>query len=254
MAVDASGGGVYWNQMISNAHASSAKAARQSGFTLIELLVIVAILVVLLALIIPILSAAHSRAMQAKCASNLRQVGVALTLFAADNNDFLPPGGPAVVSSGLGNRHASSYKAPIPPSHKNLHLVNALAVYLGQPDPYTDNGWRVVKQLQCPAFPDLSSDPAILAEQYTYYTPFRVPPSYTGGNPFGEWNSTKPSRCFASLASDYKGLASIWLVMDFVYSHRGLSNVLFADGHVLAYELLDSPNYVLDPAIPWYAR
>jgi prepilin-type N-terminal cleavage/methylation domain-containing protein len=55
------------------------------GFTLLELLVVVAIIGLLAALLLPALSGARHRAMQARCVSNLRQIGLAAHLYWDDN-------------------------------------------------------------------------------------------------------------------------------------------------------------------------
>lgn len=52
------------------------------GFTLMELLVVMAIIAVLASLLLPVISRASIRARQAWCASNLRQIGIGLTVFA----------------------------------------------------------------------------------------------------------------------------------------------------------------------------
>lgn len=74
---------------------------RKAGFTLVELLVVVAIMSLLLAIAWPALSGARDHARRAACASNLRQVGVAIHLYAQDFDDMIPfgPAGRPVTGS-----------------------------------------------------------------------------------------------------------------------------------------------------------
>ena len=61
------------------------------GFTLIELLVVLAIIGVLAALLFPMFARVRESARTASCASNLKQIGMALTLYVNDHNQRYPP-------------------------------------------------------------------------------------------------------------------------------------------------------------------
>ncbi len=57
------------------------------GFTLVELLVVIAIISILLALLLPARARAKQVSRQAACLSNLRQIGLALSLYLGDHDD-----------------------------------------------------------------------------------------------------------------------------------------------------------------------
>ena len=65
-------------------------ANRKGAFTLIELLVVIAIISILAAMLLPALSRAKFKAKCLNCTSNFRQWTVVASLYAGDNNSWLP--------------------------------------------------------------------------------------------------------------------------------------------------------------------
>src|SRR5258706_8919141 len=71
-------------------HQCRRKLRPARAFTLVELLVVIGIIALLISILMPALSAAKERANRIKCASNLRQIGQGLLLYAGDNRGVYP--------------------------------------------------------------------------------------------------------------------------------------------------------------------
>src|SRR5437762_4120123 len=63
---------------------------RRVGFTLIELLVVIAIIAILAAILFPVFAQARSKARQATCISNLKQLGNAMLMYVQDFDETFP--------------------------------------------------------------------------------------------------------------------------------------------------------------------
>lgn len=124
---------------------------KKKGFTLIELLVVIAIIAILAAILLPVLSAARENARSSVCVSNLKQMGLAIQMYASDWDDYCP------------NR---SWVDTCYPGHDyggywgdKCWWMVLLSKYLGGPDAselsaiYSDANCadRVLKVFQCPS-------------------------------------------------------------------------------------------------------
>ena len=90
------------------------------GFTLIELLVVIAIIAILAAILFPVFAKAREKARQASCQSNLKQIGLAVLMYAQDYDETLP-WGQNVRWSSVGPPHGF-YGVVLEPYIKNWQI------------------------------------------------------------------------------------------------------------------------------------
>jgi len=89
------------------------------GFTLVELLVVIAIIGILAALLLPALSSAKANAQRTTCLSNLKQINLAVQLYAGANGDTLPAA-PNTMCDGMFTNSFEIFYKPLVMSYAGL--------------------------------------------------------------------------------------------------------------------------------------
>lgn len=191
-----------------------------SGFTLIELLVVVAIIAILSAILLPALSLAREKSRRAVCMSNLKQLGITITIYSNDYDGYIPQGpwtGQAVVSVatgyGLGMLIDSGILTP-PDAISELTCPS-----IGRAKPVGGEGTSGVLAWPVPATNAVETD-------YDYY----------GGGGFAPTNPptwTKlENRGSNAILWDTEWVGNYWVGRGIRFAHPNGWNCLYGDGSV----------------------
>lgn len=193
---------------------------RRSAFTLIELIVVLAIILVLAGLLFAAASSARTSADIADSASRLRQWGMALGLYVAENDGSLPRRGQGVQPLGQIDRPTDWF--------------NALPPYLGSPS-YQD--------LVASGHKPKAGDKSIFVSPGSTDPGAQYFLSYAMNMNLSPWNLADPSMMsqianlpfvvfMAEAAGPYSSTYPSTKPYSVAAPHRGRGNVLFLDGHV----------------------
>ncbi|MFA7342992.1 MAG: prepilin-type N-terminal cleavage/methylation domain-containing protein [Terrimicrobiaceae bacterium] len=193
---------------------------RVDAFTLVELLAVIAIIALLSALLLPFYSKIIGTANRAACVSNLRNIGIAVTTYMADNDGYYP--GPINASQGI---HASGGA-----------LSYVLRSYAGAPD-------LQIRQLapsifRCPAWKKLHPNVQYADGQVVYMTNHLIavgpgPSELSYYDPWGTSGKSAPIRQIT--------LASLEGQPDFSWSPAKTEHGLFSLSGTWAITDLDYP-------------
>ncbi|RRJ97087.1 DUF1559 domain-containing protein [Opitutaceae bacterium TAV4] len=198
-----------------------------SAFTLIELLTVIAIIGILAGIMIPVVSSVRKTARNATCLSNLRQIGIALAMFASDNKDDLP-----VANSGTTNwmYEITGYNGR-GPNYLGVPNKDLKAIRYGQQTPlFCEESKRYC----------VTPSASLSATTYAYnFNGLMINPAWTKPQKFN--GSDHPAQLCVIGENRYRPATDDWgfilgafdgtLAMS-ADMHGNHSNVLYLDGHV----------------------
>jgi prepilin-type N-terminal cleavage/methylation domain-containing protein/prepilin-type processing-associated H-X9-DG protein len=226
---------------------------RLIAFTLIELLVTIAVIAILAAILMPVLSQAKRRALAIECVNNLKQDGGAILLYADENKDYLP--GPCEYG-----QKCFYFNTTATDGRFNTEMAFHLAIYLGAKDPHkmSDTDSNYLQMMFCPGYGAFSrASPTLAMQGISYVTAF----PYSNGvvnltvNPYGYPGEGDPQDYGTNTVPlgslhQYGPITDIFAMSDVdadLYdgwaqqeadgpNHGAIRNALYFDGHVKAYK------------------
>jgi prepilin-type N-terminal cleavage/methylation domain-containing protein/prepilin-type processing-associated H-X9-DG protein len=203
---------------------------RRRGFTLIELLVVIAIIAILAAILFPVFAQAREKARAAACLSNMKQVGLALSMYVNDYDEMYPN---HIDADNFMNPAAPpNWGRALQPYIKNIKVLTCptARIWPGQAANMA-KGWEITsllgngvlmrqKGMAVAAVPN-PADIVALQEDYFSFTVAYNRPADVGGNKFQWWH----------YLDDQKVSRGGTVDEDYSNQHFAGGNLVYADGH-----------------------
>lgn len=234
-------------------------AKERKAFTLVELLVVIGIIALLISILLPALNKARESAKLIQCASNMRQIGQAFQMYAAQERGWLPPAMSSVYRSTGGLRGPLVADGNTSLTWVDL-LLNTRILKAGG-DRYANSGYPwldyyTVPVLNCPNIdqsPYYSTAGADYLNVWSYTVPYYIfGVDDSNGTQSGQYRPSKlaslqPAPQIIILTESLVGSPAYYPITfdpqgfspSGIYGwdvrHGKFANFLMADGHVSAY-------------------